>query len=548
MKSISSPANTRTSPVELRVQALSDAAETSGPKNHVVFTEENLLRIGYKDKVAASAGTKQSKEAVLRELGDRGEGPSEVHKYEDKGAALLSAPSDWDSEGRESLSGGEDKGAASVSPYSDQDSEGKDSISGEEEEDKEEAASASSHSERNKSIFGGVKAKEASSLYPHSVRNETISGGNKKAALLSSHSGGKTANEAASLSARSDWDSEENKTVSVREAKKKTASLSSQSTRHQSISGGVEDNDPASISPYSGRDSEGNGSISGSEEDKESASTSPPSEVNKTLFASEQDHEAASLFSDSDRDSEGYKSLSGGEEEKSPVSLFSYSYRYSEGYKTISAGEEDREQAAYSPYSDGYIEGCKTISRRKEDKEPGLLSPHSARDSGWQISASVCDEEAKEASASPKLAHDPAGALTTPACEGEPQENKETEKYKTYVELFISKIVYHIHIKANMDPQCSDDLIVCLNQYIWEKVKDEDMCITDASFKKMDNKIDKVLHKQLGNPNKVLFLLKYSDKPIVADCMVSILGQLLKKPSKKSNIFCRFFSPGGQIL
>lgn len=547
MKSISSPANTRTSPIELRAQAFTEVAETSVPKNHVVFTEENLLRIGYQDKVATSAGTKQSKEAVLRELGDRGEGPSEVHKYPDKEAALLSTPSDWDSKGHETLSGCENKGAASVSPYSDQDSEGKETISGEE-EDKQEAASAPSHSERNKTIFGGVKNKEASSLYPHSIRNETISGGNRKAALLSSHSGGNTTNEAASLSARSDWDSEENKTISVSQAKKNTASLSSQSTRHQAVSGEAEDNDPASISPYSGRDSEGNGTISGSEEDKESASISPRSEVNKTIFVSEQDNEAASLFSYSDRDSEGYKTHSGGEEEKSPVSLFSYSYRYSEGYKTISAGEEDREQAAYSPYSDGYIEGCKTISRRKEDKEPGLLSPHSARDSGWQISASVCDEEAKEASASPKLAHDPARALTTSACEEEPQENKETEKYKTYVELFISKIVYHIHIKANMDPQCNDDLIVCLNQYIWEKVKDEDMCITDASFKKMDNKIDKVLHKQLGNPNKVLFLLKYSDKPIVADCMVSILGQLLKKPSKKSNIFCRFFHQGGQIL
>ncbi|TWW54741.1 hypothetical protein D4764_0223870 [Takifugu flavidus] len=66
-----------------------------------------------------------------------------------------------------------------------------------------------------------------------------------------------------------------------------------------------------------------------------------------------------------------------------------------------------------------------------------------------------------------------------------------------------------------MKPPCSDDLIAYLNEYIWERVKDEDICITDDSFKKMDNKIQKILRKELGNPNKVLFLLKYSEEPVV---------------------------------
>lgn len=411
MKSKSSPVNPRTSPIksitsplELKVQGFTDAAETSGPSKYVVYTEEHL-----------------------------------AHKCQDKEAASLSAHSDWDSEGNETISG---------------------------DEEDNELASLS-----------------------HSLRNKTLPGGEDK--------------EAASVSPYSDQDSQ----------------------GHETISGGSEDNDPASVSPYSGRDSEGN----------------------ETISVTEEDNEPASLFSYLDRDSEGYKTISGGEEEKSPVSLFSYSDRYSEGYKTISAGEEAKEQALYSPYSDGYSEGCKTISGSEEDKEPGLPS-HSARDSEWHISASVCPEEAKEAAASPKLAHDSGRDLTTAAREEEREENKKAEKHKAYVELFISKIVYHIYIKANMEPQCNDDLIVCLYEYIWEKVKDEDMCITDASFKKMDNKIHKILHKQLGNPNKVLFLLKYSDEPVVADCMVSILGKLLKRPSKKSNIFCRFFCRGGQIL
>lgn len=478
MNSISSPANTRTSPSELKVQLFLDEAESSIPPNYMFFTEENLLIIECKEKVETSAVTKQSREAALRKLGDRGEEPSEVHKYQDKEAA-------------------------SVSPDSDQDSEGKETISGEEEEeeDKDEAASASSHSE---SIFGGVEDKEAFSLSPYSIRKETISGEDKKAALLSSPSG-------------------RNTTTSGGEGEKKAASLSSHTLRHQTVSADQEeDNEPTSVSPYSGPDSEGNGSISGSDEDKESASISPRSEANKTIFVCEQDNEAVSLFSSSDRDSEGYK--------------------------RISAREVDRAQASYSPYSDGYSKRCKTISRSKEDKGPGLLSPYSAIDSEWKIFASVCDEEAKEVSASPKLVHGSARALTTSACEEKAEENKETEKYETYVELFIRKVVYHIYIKANMDPQCNNDLIMCLHQYIWEKVKDEDMCITDASFKKMNNKIHKVLHKQFGNPNKVLFLLKYSDKPVVADCMVSILRQLLKKPSKKSNIFSRFFFKVSQIL
>ncbi|TWW82156.1 hypothetical protein D4764_01G0019710 [Takifugu flavidus] len=77
-----------------------------------------------------------------------------------------------------------------------------------------------------------------------------------------------------------------------------------------------------------------------------------------------------------------------------------------------------------------------------------------------------------------------------------------------------------------MKPPCSDDLIAYLNEYIWERVKDEDICITDDSFKKMDNKIQKILRKELGNPNKVLFLLKYSEEPVVADCMVTILRRV----------------------
>ncbi|TWW82150.1 hypothetical protein D4764_01G0019650 [Takifugu flavidus] len=94
-----------------------------------------------------------------------------------------------------------------------------------------------------------------------------------------------------------------------------------------------------------------------------------------------------------------------------------------------------------------------------------------------------------------------------------------------------------------MKPPCSDDLIAYLNEYIWERVKDEDICITDDSFKKMDNKIQKILRKELGNPNKVLFLLKYSEEPVVADCMVTILRKLLKRPSKKRNIFSKDEAP-----
>ncbi|TWW82142.1 hypothetical protein D4764_01G0019570 [Takifugu flavidus] len=99
-----------------------------------------------------------------------------------------------------------------------------------------------------------------------------------------------------------------------------------------------------------------------------------------------------------------------------------------------------------------------------------------------------------------------------------------------------------------MKPPCSDDLIAYLNEYIWERVKDEDICITDDSFKKMDDKIQKILRKELGNPNKVLFLLKYSEEPVVADCMVTILRKLVKRPSKKRNIFSRFFSNKAQKL
>lgn len=475
MKSISSLA-------ELRVHVFSDAGEASVRNNYVLFTEEDLLRIGYKEEVATSRGPNERIQEAVEE--EEEEAPA-AHKCQDREAAFISAYSDQDSEGSETISGPEEANEASL---------------------------LASHSIGNETISMSEEDKKTLSL-SHSEGNRTISVGMED-------------NKPAPLSACSDWDSEENQTLSLSEEENKTASVSPRSIGHQTISGEEEDNDPASVSPYSGQHSGGRRTISDSEED-----TLP-----------------ASPFSYSDRHSEGYKTISKGEQEKSQDSLLSYSDGYSEGYMTISAGEEDIEEASYSPYSDGYSEGFKIMSGSREHKEPGVLSLYSARDSEWRISASVLDEEAKEASAFPKVDQDSERALTTPACKAEPEENKEREKHKTYVELFISKIVYHIYIKANMEPQCNDELIVCLYEYIWEKVKDEDMCITDASFKKMDNKIRKVLHKKLGNPNKVLFLLKYSDKPVVADCMISILGKLLKRPSKRSNLFCRFFSREGQIL
>lgn len=124
----------------------------------------------------------------------------------------------------------------------------------------------------------------------------------------------------------------------------------------------------------------------------------------------------------------------------------------------------------------------------------------------------------------------------------------ETGKKRQIVHLIISRIVDHIYAEAKMVRHYHDDLLIVLFEYIWDQVQNEDLCISDQTFKKMDKTIHQTLCKNMGSPNKVVFLLKYSEDSVVADCMISIVKKLLIRPSKKPNVISRFFSSLGQCL
>ncbi|TWW80047.1 hypothetical protein D4764_10G0010770 [Takifugu flavidus] len=95
---------------------------------------------------------------------------------------------------------------------------------------------------------------------------------------------------------------------------------------------------------------------------------------------------------------------------------------------------------------------------------------------------------------------------------------------------------------TNFVPQYNDEVLSALLTHIWPKVWDnnENLSLTEKSFKKMDKTIHKGVCKKLGNPNEVLFMLKYSEESIIEEHIVQIAKKLLR-PSKKPNIFQRFW-------
>lgn len=67
------------------------------------------------------------------------------------------------------------------------------------------------------------------------------------------------------------------------------------------------------------------------------------------------------------------------------------------------------------------------------------------------------------------------------------------EKQKKIVLWIILRIADHIYAEAKMVRHCHDNLLIVLFDYIWERVQDEDLHISDQSFKKMD----KIIHQTL---------------------------------------------------
>ncbi|TWW54814.1 hypothetical protein D4764_0274960 [Takifugu flavidus] len=167
--------------------------------------------------------------------------------------------------------------------------------------------------------------------------------------------------------------------------------------------------------------------------------------------------------------------------------------------------------------------------------------PHSEIEQAEELDTFVSVEEPLEEAAVSLEKH--LDSYAPPSVVGvEPQETKEVESMRAFVQFLIEKILNHIHQKANIVPQYNDEVLGALLAQVWPQVWDNNanLSLTEESFNKMDKTIHKAC-KKLGNPNEVLFLLKYSEESIIEEQMVRIAKKLLGPP-RKPNIFQRFCS------
>ncbi|CAF92526.1 unnamed protein product, partial [Tetraodon nigroviridis] len=240
--------------------------------------------------------------------------------------------------------------------------------------------------------------------------------------------------------------------------------------------------------------------------------------------------------------------------------------------------EEELEEALASPKLEGEPEEPSVSPEHEEEPEEPSVSPeheeepgHASATTEETFNFSELDEEPEELSATPEptlVSSEPeepsatptsdqcetqqeaseawlfwetqGGASPRPGCEEQAEEalslsageqespiTNQVEKLRRMVRLIVSRIIDHIYLEAKMVYHHDDNLLLVLFEYIWDQVQDEDLCISDHSFEKMDKTIHRVLRRRVGSPNKVLFLLKHSEEPVVADCMTSIVRKLL---------------------
>lgn len=193
--------------------------------------------------------------------------------------------------------------------------------------------------------------------------------------------------------------------------------------------------------------------------------------------------------------------------------------------------EETQQEASASPECEEEPEEDSNIQSEKQELEDSCELVHV--------------EELQETSTSPTMEEEPEEDITPSECEQESKLFKDLEKNKASVLLIIETIADHIYIEANMVPEYHTSLLMALFEYIWDKVQGEDLRVSDKSLKKIDRTIHRALCEKLGGPCNVLFLLQYSEEPVVADRMVDIVKKLLIRPTKKAKALSRFFSSLG---
>lgn len=124
----------------------------------------------------------------------------------------------------------------------------------------------------------------------------------------------------------------------------------------------------------------------------------------------------------------------------------------------------------------------------------------------------------------------------------------ELQRSKVYVKLFVEKVVSHMCSEAKVMVENTEELLDSLFESIWPQVKDEKLCITRNSFRKLDKIIHCGLCKKYGLIE--VMTLQNALHPGVVEFLISFIKNKLMTPDRKKdrNRMKRFLSNVGYHL
>lgn len=106
----------------------------------------------------------------------------------------------------------------------------------------------------------------------------------------------------------------------------------------------------------------------------------------------------------------------------------------------------------------------------------------------------------------------------------------ETQLKKTYIGTFIDMVVFHICNEAGVIVEDKHKVSSKIFEGVWLKVQEEEMYITQSSFKNLEGKIHQRICKQVGSLDS-LYLMATLD-PIIIEGIASLIRERLMTPPK----------------
>lgn len=111
------------------------------------------------------------------------------------------------------------------------------------------------------------------------------------------------------------------------------------------------------------------------------------------------------------------------------------------------------------------------------------------------------------------------------------RDDAEMQMIKIYVNLFVEKVVFHMRSEAKVMVDNTDKLLKGLFESIWPEVRNEKLCISPKTFKKLDETI----HHGLCKKHSLIEVINLMNgvHPIVVGFLISFIRQKLLTPNKK---------------